>query len=85
MTAVLAQPASATACLLCHTAGPALSDAEPQDGAWRCTVCHQMWSPKRLATAAAYADYCVQRTASAASIPAGQRAPTLMQPTVGGA
>jgi len=53
---------ASTVCPLCHTAGPTLGDVSEASGAsWRCAVCHQVWSAKRLATVAAYADFCAQR------------------------
>jgi hypothetical protein len=61
---------ASTACPLCHTAGPSLGDVNETRGAsWRCTVCHQVWTARRLATVAAYADFCAQRAATAGSAP----------------
>jgi len=58
------------ACPLCHTAAPALTDAALTAGAdWRCAVCHQMWNAQRLATVAAYAQYCAARADQAAGVP----------------
>lgn len=56
--------AASTACPLCHTARPTLGDVSETSGVcWRCAVCHQVWNARRLATVAAYADYCAQRNA----------------------
>jgi len=62
-------PAAATlaettiSCPLCHTEAPALTDrALAAGGDWRCPQCHQMWNEGRLATVAAYAHYCLERT-----------------------
>jgi hypothetical protein len=57
--------AAGLACPLCHTVAPALTDAALSAGAdWRCAVCHQMWNARRLATVAAYAEYCAARAAA---------------------
>src|SRR5688572_22158848 len=61
---------ASTACPLCHTPGPALGDVSETSGAsWRCAVCDQVWNARRLATVAAYADYCAQRNDTISSAP----------------
>ena len=68
-TATATVGSALTACPLCHTAGPVLADmSETSTASWRCAVCHQAWSVQRLATVAAYVDYCEQRKATA-SVP----------------
>lgn len=43
-------------CPLCHTTDAiATMSAIDAGGSWRCGICHQNWSARRLATVAAYA------------------------------
>jgi len=63
------QPGATTSvsCPLCHTVAPAMTgEALAAGGDWRCAQCHQNWSATRLATVAAYAEYCAARSESAA-------------------
>ncbi len=63
-------PITSFECPLCHTAAPALTETALLAGAdWRCAVCHQMWTAQRLATVAAYAQYCVELAAKRAAVP----------------
>ena len=49
-------------CPLCHTIEMSLSDdALAAGGDWQCRTCGQQWDAPRLATAAAYAVWAVQR------------------------
>jgi transcription elongation factor Elf1 len=51
-------------CPLCHTIEMSLSDdALAAGGEWQCIICGQRWDAPRLATAAAYAVWAVQREA----------------------
>lgn len=51
-----------TACPLCHTPAPTITDAELKaGGAWQCLRCGQQWDVLRLATAAAYTAYARSR------------------------
>jgi len=60
-----------TACPLCHTASPAISDRElHMGGAWQCARCGHHWDAVRLATAAAYATYAESHPSQAAQLPA---------------
>ena len=63
MTMTLASGAmAAVSCPLCHVvAPPAIVEALAAGGDWRCPQCDQNWSAARLATVAAYADYCASR------------------------
>lgn len=54
--------ALSTTCPLCHTPGPTLADVG-EGMNWRCSVCHQAWDMKRLATVAAYAAFIAERGA----------------------
>jgi hypothetical protein len=57
---------TSTTCPLCHSPGPALGDvAAMSDVSWRCAVCDQVWSARRLETVATYADFCAQRQRNA--------------------
>jgi hypothetical protein len=52
----------AVSCPLCHVvAPPAICEALAAGGDWRCPQCDQNWSATRLATVAAYAEYCAKR------------------------
>jgi hypothetical protein len=52
---------ASVSCPLCHTVAPELTGRALAAGAdWRCPHCDQMWSAARLATVAAYAEYCAQ-------------------------
>jgi hypothetical protein len=56
-----------TACPLCHTPSPTITDAELLiGGAWQCGRCGHHWDEVRLATAAAYTVYDASRLAAAA-------------------
>jgi hypothetical protein len=51
-----------TTCPLCHTAGPAMTDAEVTSGTgWECGRCGHRWDARRLATAEAYTAYAAER------------------------
>jgi hypothetical protein len=53
---------AAVSCPLCHVvAPPAIVEALAAGGDWRCPRCDQNWSAARLATVAAYANYCASR------------------------
>lgn len=55
---------AAVICPLCHTVAPATTgEALAAKGEWRCPQCTQNWTAVRLATVAAYADYCAKRSA----------------------
>jgi len=52
-------------CPLCRTVSPAMTgEALAAGGDWRCPQCHQNWTAPRLATVAAYAEFCAKRSAS---------------------
>jgi len=56
-----------TACPLCHTPSPTITDPELlSGGAWQCARCGHHWDAVRLATAAAYSVYDANRTAALA-------------------
>ncbi len=59
---LLADATVAVNCPLCHTiAPPAICEALVAGGDWRCPQCDQNWSAARLATVAAYVEYCATR------------------------
>ena len=54
--------AATVSCPLCHAvAPPAICEALAAGADWRCPQCDQNWSAVRLATVAAYAEYCATR------------------------
>ena len=56
--AVSADPMSFATCPACHTADSSITNLALSDGAgWHCSRCSQGWDARRLATAAAYADW----------------------------
>jgi len=56
-------PTASVSCPLCHTVAPATTgEALAAHGEWRCPQCHQNWTALRLATVAAYSDYCAKRS-----------------------
>jgi len=55
-----------TACPLCHTPSPTITDAELKaGGAWHCARCGHHWDAVRMATAAAYSAYAETHPAPA--------------------
>lgn len=59
-------PTGFATCPSCHTADPRVTNLAVAGGAdWHCGRCGQQWDARRLATAAAYAAWLVERTAAA--------------------
>jgi len=53
---------AAVDCPLCHTLVPEATGRALLAGAdWRCPQCDQLWNAGRLATVAAYGEYCAGR------------------------
>jgi hypothetical protein len=48
-------------CPLCHTTDANMTVNGLNAGNWRCRVCDQNWSPRRLATVAAYTEWSRKR------------------------
>jgi hypothetical protein len=58
----VSDPLSLATCPLCHTTDAYMTITALNAGAdWRCRVCHQNWSARRLATVAAYTAWSRER------------------------